>query len=52
MHPSLISHNCYLDLHARFKRQGTKNYSAHITAGYAVGEFMENIGGIVSNFIL
>ena len=47
MHPSLVSHNCYLGLHDRFRRQGTKNYSAHIAAGYAC-QYMESIGGIVS----
>ena len=51
MQPSLVSHGCYGDLHERFRRQGTKNYTAHITAGYAVGEFMENLGGIVSTIL-
>jgi len=45
MQPSLVSHNCYGDLHARFRKQGTRNYAAHITAGFAV-EYMEKIGGI------
>lgn len=49
MQPSLVSHGCYGDLHERFRRQGTKNYTAQLTAGYAVGTFMENIGGIVSH---
>ena len=48
IHPSLVSHNYSLGLHQSFSGQGTKNYSAHITAGYAVGEYMESIGGIVS----
>ena len=47
MQPSLVSHNCYGDLQARFRKQGTRNYSAHLSAGFAMG-YMEKIGGIVS----
>ena len=47
MQPSLVSHNCYGDLQARFRKQGTRNYSAHISAGFAM-QYMEKIGGIVS----
>ena len=47
MQPSLVSHNCYGDLHARFRKQGTRNYSAHLSAGFAM-DYMEKIGGVVS----
>jgi len=43
--PTVISHGCYGDLHRRFYKQSTKNYSAQITAGYAV-KYVEKIGGI------
>ena len=46
MQPSLISHGCYGDLQERFRRQGTRTYASEVTAGYAVGDFMESIGGI------
>lgn len=45
MQPSLVSHNCYGDLHARFRKQGTRNYSAHLSAGFAM-DYMEKIGGV------
>lgn len=45
MQPTVVSHGCYGDLHKRFRGQGTKNYSAHLTAGYAV-EYMKKLGGI------
>ena len=52
MQPSWVSHHAYMNFHQRFWRQGTKNYTAMLTAGYAVGEFMENIGGIVRKLLL
>ncbi|XP_065640823.1 uncharacterized protein LOC100210723 isoform X1 [Hydra vulgaris] len=46
MQPSWVSHHAYMNFHQRFWRQGTKNYTAMLTAGYSVGEYMKNIGGI------
>ncbi|XP_065674398.1 uncharacterized protein LOC100214466 isoform X2 [Hydra vulgaris] len=46
MKPSWISHATYGGFQERFFMQGTKNYSAMVSAGYAVNEFTECIGGL------
>ena len=51
MQPSWISHWTYGSFQERFFMQGTKNYSPMLTAGYAVNEFTESIGGLVSSLL-
>ena len=44
--PTVVSHGCYGNFHWRFFKQATKNYTAQLTAGYAV-KYMDRMGGIV-----